>query len=93
MGGKRKYLPQALFNAMINPITAMPVRGVIWYQGCANVGRAGNMNRCSRILSKTGARHGGNPDMPFYFVQLAGFRKPSFCQPGSEWAALRECSG
>lgn len=89
MGGKRKYLPTALFNAMINPITAMPVRGVIWYQGCANVGRAEQYEPLFQNLIKNWREAWGNPCMPFYFVQLAGFRKPSFCQPGSEWAALR----
>ena len=31
----------------------------------------------------------GNPSMPFYFVQLAGFMQPVVVQPESEWALLR----
>ena len=31
-----------------------------------------------------------NPDMPFYFVQIAGFQQPVTVQPRSEWAALRQ---
>lgn len=29
------------------------------------------------------------PDMPFYFVQLAGFMQPIVVQPDSQWAQLR----
>lgn len=32
--------PTVLFNAMVKPWTAFPIKGVIWYQGEANVGRS-----------------------------------------------------
>ena len=32
--------PSVLFNAMINPLIPFNIRGVIWYQGEGNVGRA-----------------------------------------------------
>lgn len=31
-----------------------------------------------------------NAELPFYFVQLAGWLAPKACQPESEWAALRD---
>lgn len=38
--------PTVLYNAMINPLRVMPVAGVFWYQGCANVGNAERYERC-----------------------------------------------
>lgn len=81
--------PTVLYNAMIHPLSAMPVKGVIWYQGCANVGRDRQYEPLFQTLITDWRKLWKNQDMPFYFVQLAGFLKPSFCQPDSEWAALR----
>lgn len=80
--------PTVLYNAMIHPISKMPIRGVIWYQGCANVGRADQYTPLFQSLI-TDWRKLWKMDFPFYFVQLAGYLKPNFCQPESEWAALR----
>ncbi len=81
--------PTVLYNAMIYPLVDMPVRGVIWYQGCANVGRAGQYAPLFKQLITDWRQLWHNTEMPFYFVQLAGYLKPSSCQPESEWAALR----
>ena len=81
--------PTVLYNAMIHPLAAMPVKGVIWYQGCANVGRADQYGPLFRRLITDWRQLWKQPGMPFYFVQLAGYLQPSFCQPDSEWAALR----
>lgn len=80
--------PTVLYNAMIHPLAVMPVKGVIWYQGCANVGRDSQYAPLFKSMIGDWRKLWKN-DMPFYFVQLAGFLKPSFCQPDSEWAALR----
>jgi len=34
------WYPSNLYNAMVAPFLDMPIRGFLWYQGCANVGRA-----------------------------------------------------
>lgn len=34
------WFPSNLYNAMVAPFLDMPIRGFLWYQGCANVGRA-----------------------------------------------------
>ncbi|MDE7115134.1 MAG: 9-O-acetylesterase, partial [Muribaculaceae bacterium] len=82
--------PTVLFNAMIHPLKDFPVKGVIWYQGCANVGRAEQYAPLFTNLVKTWRETRRQPDMPFYFMQLAGFLAPKTIQPDSEWAALRE---
>ena len=84
-----QYYPTALYNAMINPLRTMPVAGVFWYQGCANVGRAGQYEICFKNMINGWRKAFGNPSMPFYFVQLAGFMQPVVVQPESEWALLR----
>lgn len=81
--------PTVLYNGMIYPISKMPIKGVIWYQGCANVGRADQYTTLFQSLI-TDWRKLWKNDFPFYFVQLAGYLKPNYCQPESEWAALRK---
>ena len=82
--------PTVLYNAMINPLRVMPVAGVFWYQGCANVGNAGRYERCFKNMIEGWRKAFGNSSMPFYFVQLAGFLQPVAVQPDSQWALLRQ---
>lgn len=83
-----KY-PTVLYNAMLEPLHYMPIKGVIWYQGCENVGRAEQYNPLFKALIRNWRKLWNN-DMPFYFVQLAGFQAPVPVQPESKWAELRE---
>lgn len=84
-----KY-PTVLYNGMIKPISVMPVRGVLWYQGCDNVGRAKQYEPLFKGLINNWRSLYGQEDMPFYFVQLAGWLTQRNVQPESEWAALRD---
>lgn len=81
--------PTVLFNAMVHPWTGFPIKGVIWYQGEANVGRAAQYGDLFPAMI-AGWRQQWKNDFPFYFVQLANFLESKEVQPGSEWAALRE---
>ena len=81
--------PTVLFNAMVKPWTAFPIKGVIWYQGEANVGRSEQYGDLFPALI-TDWRRQWRSDFPFYFVQLANFMESKKIQPDSEWAALRE---
>jgi len=80
--------PSVLYNAMLSPLKDMPVKGVLWYQGCANVGRAEQYAPLFKSLINDWRKLWGE-NMPFYFVQLAGYLQPKPVQPDSEWAALR----
>lgn len=82
--------PTVLYNAMFHPLKDVPVKGVIWYQGCANVGRDAQYAELIPNLVKSWRETRNQPDMPFYFMQLAGYLQPKDIQPESEWAALRE---
>ena len=59
---------------MIAPLTPMSIRGVIWYQGEANVGRARQYESILSTLIGDWRTRFNNPDLPFYYVQLAPFR-------------------
>ena len=80
--------PTVLYNAMIHPLRNLPVKGVLWYQGCANVGRAEQYEPLFQSLIRNWRSTWGE-EFPFYFVQLAGWLEPQAVQPDSEWAALR----
>ena len=80
--------PTVLYNAMIHPLRNLPIKGGLWYQGCANVGRAEQYETLFKSLINNW-RDTWDSEFPFYFVQLAGWLAPQSVQPDSEWAALR----
>ncbi|MDP4269211.1 MAG: sialate O-acetylesterase [Bacteroidota bacterium] len=73
--------PTVLFNAMIAPLTSYKIKGVIWYQGEANVGKAKQYERLFPALI-TDWRKQWNSDLPFYFVQIAPWAYQSDYQRG-----------
>jgi sialate O-acetylesterase len=86
-----RYPPTVLFNGMVNPLTPFRIKGVIWYQGEANAvdHRAGQYRRLFPALIQDWRGHWGY-EVPFLFVQLAGFG-PNQSEPAEyPWAELRE---
>ncbi|MDE6563669.1 MAG: 9-O-acetylesterase [Muribaculaceae bacterium] len=81
--------PTVLYNAMINPLRVLPLKGVLWYQGCSNVGRAEQYEPLFKTLINSWRATFDNPEMPFYFVQLAGYLPQQHVQPDAEYAHLR----
>jgi len=81
--------PTVLYNAMINPLKVLPVKGVLWYQGCSNVGRAGQYEPLFKSLINSWRSTFDNSEMPFYFVQLAGYLAQHNVQPDAGYAHLR----
>ena len=82
------YQPAALYNAMVAPFTPLPVRGVIWYQGESNsaLNRAPLYGRLFPAMIEDWRKHWGDEEMPFLFVQLAGFTST----PQEDWPTIRE---
>ncbi len=66
--------PGLLYNGMIAPITRFPIRGIIWYQGEANVERGAQYATLFPTLIKDWRKNFGLGEIPFYFVQLAPYR-------------------
>lgn len=69
-----QYEPSGLFNAMIAPYTDMPVKGVVWYQGESNEGRPAEYAELLKRMITSWRKAFGNPELPFYIVELAAFR-------------------
>ncbi len=63
----------AKFNAMIAPFTTYPVRGFLWYQGCANGREGTSYVHKTRALVAGWRALWGDEALPFYAVQLANF--------------------
>ncbi len=82
--------PSQLFNGMLAPLWPYAFRGVIWYQGEANVGQAGPYRALFPALIRSWRETWGRPDMPFLFVQLAAFLPRHERPTESDWAELRE---
>lgn len=77
-----------LYNGMIAPLVPYALRGAIWYQGEANVGRASEYQSLFASLI-AGWRHAfGQDDFPFFWVQLANHARND--KDGTAVAELRE---
>ena len=90
-GGKvGSRTPSAIYNAMIHPLAPYAMRGGIWYQGESN-GNEGISYHHKKTALINGWRKLFNPDLAFYWVQLADFKKASDMPEGGDgWAKLRE---
>ena len=64
--------PTTLFNGMINPLRPMRIKGVIWYQGESNASRPAQYRTLFPALISDWRKQWGD-DLPFLFVQLAGY--------------------
>ena len=63
--------PSGLFNGMIAPLIPFKIKGVIWYQGESNTGRASSYTKLMNTMIKGWRNQWGQGDFPFYFVQIA----------------------
>jgi sialate O-acetylesterase len=80
--------PSATFNAMVAPVTRLPIRGVIWYQGESDDSpeRTATYGRLFRAMIEDWRRRWGADELPFLFVQLANW----IPAPEKSWPEVRE---
>ncbi len=78
-----------LYNAMINPIVQLPIKGAIWYQGESNASQAYNYRTLFPAMISDWRSKWGY-EFPFYWVQLANYMSKDKIPQESEWASLRE---
>jgi sialate O-acetylesterase len=84
------WKPATLYNGMIAPLIPFAFKGVIWYQGESNAGRAWQYRTLFPDMIRNWRQDWGRGEFPFLLVQLAPF-KDIKSQPGdSDWAELRE---
>ena len=82
--------PGAICNAMVHPLAPFPMRGGIWYQGESNGGEGESYYHKTKALVN-GWRELFNPELAFYWVQLADFQQPNDNPAGGDgWARIRE---
>ncbi len=81
--------PATLYNAMIAPLVPYAIKGVIWYQGESNAGRAYQYRTLFPAMIKDWRGRWGY-DFPFLFVQLANYMHDKDQPADYEWAELRE---
>ena len=61
-------------NATFNPILNYTVKGILFYQGCSNVGDPGNQySERLKLLVEQWRQQFGLGEIPFYFVQIAPY--------------------
>jgi len=65
--------PSVLFNGMVSPVLPYQIKGAIWYQGEANVGRADQYAKIFPAMIQDWRAAWGIKDFPFYFVQIAPY--------------------
>jgi sialate O-acetylesterase len=85
-----QYMPTGLYKAMISPMLPYKIKGVIWYQGESNAGRAVEYRTLFPAVINTWRQQWHEGNFPFLFVQLANYMEAKD-QPGeSGWAMTRE---
>lgn len=63
----------SLYNGMVVPVLPYKIKGAIWYQGEANVGRADQYAKIFPAMIENWREAWGIKDFPFYFVQIAPY--------------------
>jgi sialate O-acetylesterase len=81
--------PSSLFNGMISPLTNFGIKGVIWYQGEANVKNAFKYRTLLPNMIVDWRNNWKQPNFPFIIVQLANFDCIGTADDG-DWPMLRE---
>lgn len=89
VGPKHHKRPCGLYHNMLQRIIPYTAKGIIWYQGEGNAERAEQYRVLFPALIKQWRTDFRQPDLPFYFVQLANFDHP-FWQERPNWAELRD---
>ena len=84
------YQPAGLYNALLAPLTAFPVRGVVWYQGESATQRRDYDEMLCAMMDKW-RKDWKEGDMPFIIIQLPEFMKDTGPWPvETDWAMRRD---
>lgn len=70
---KKHKTPTLLYNAMIKPFIGFGFKGVLWYQGAANVKYPEEYKTLFPVLINSWRNKWQQGEFPFYFVQIAPY--------------------
>lgn len=65
--------PMLTYNGMFRAIRHYTVKGIIWYQGCSNVGSYQTYAERLATMAGLWREEMGQKDIPFYFVEIAPY--------------------
>lgn len=82
--------PGNIFAGVVHPTLGYGMKGVIWYQGESNAGRAWEYAQLFPFMIEQWRAEWGQGDFPFYWVQLADYMGETDVPGESAWAELRE---
>ncbi len=85
-----QHRPANLYNGVLKPIIGYGIRGVIWYQGESNSGRAKAYRDVFPSLIENWRDEWKQGNFPFYWAQLADFQTENTEPKNHSWAELRE---
>lgn len=85
-----QHRPANLYNGVLHPVLGYTIRGVVWYQGESNAGRAYQYRDLFPLMIQNWRDEWGQDDFSFYWVQLADFLNEVPDPSESAWAELRE---
>ncbi|MDE0896691.1 MAG: sialate O-acetylesterase, partial [Planctomycetota bacterium] len=86
LGPNHAFKPGFLWQTAVAPITRLPIRGVLWYQGESNAGSPSRVEQHAALfplLISDWRRQWRDERLPFLFVQLPSMGRPY-------WPVFRE---
>lgn len=66
--------PTLLYNAMINPLDGISIKGIIWYQGESNSQNPSLYKKLFAAWVDQNRKLFRNPELPIYYVQIAPYK-------------------
>lgn len=74
MEAMTEYLrPMLMYNAMFRPVQRYTYKGIIWYQGCSNVGKHDTYAERLAAMVERWRKEMGLGEIPFYYVEIAPY--------------------
>ena len=64
--------PELIWNGRVKPIVGYPAKGIIWYQGCSNMGQPHCYDKLQKAMVELWRKEWGR-DLPFIFTLLAPY--------------------
>lgn len=75
---RHPFEPAYIYEAGIQSLAGLTVRGAIWYQGESNTHNPEHYRNAFPALAESWRKAFGNPALPFYFAQLSSLNRPSW---------------